>query len=206
LKEGLDLARAASTRARSSGNTLWLVFALRAMCIAYIELGQLSEAESTIQETALALGNGSTIDQHFLGLLDRLRGLLELKRGDPAAALRSANASLAAMASGANNKPLDERSSLNLAARAALASGQAADAEHFARQLLGVAEAVARGPDTSADVGEALLLLAEAETAEGRASDTKPLLERAARCLTNGLGADHALTREALALATQNMS
>ena len=204
LQEGLDLAHTASTRARSSGNTLWLIFALRAMCIAYIELGQLSEAESTIQEIAIALGKSSAIDQHFLGLPDRLRGLLELKRGDPAAALQSANESLAAMAGGANSKPLDERWSLNLAARAALASGRAADGERFARQLLAVAESVARGPDTSADVGEALLLLAEAEIAQGRTADAQPLLERAGRCLRNGLGTDHALTREAFALETHN--
>jgi serine/threonine-protein kinase len=194
IQEGLDLARAASAQARSSGNTLWLVFALRTMCTAFIQLGQLSDAETTIQETAVALGKGSGMDQHFLGLLDRLRGLLELKRGDPTAALQSAQASLAAMASGANAKPFDERTSLNLAARAALAAGRYANAEHFAHQLLRVAEADARGPDTSADVGEALLLLAEAEAAQ-------PLLARAARCLTNGLGADHPLTREALALA-----
>jgi serine/threonine protein kinase len=204
LQEGLDVARTASTRARSSGNTLWLVFALRTMCIAYIGLGQLSEAESTIEETAVALGNGSTIDRHFLGTLDRLRGLLELKRGDPAAALRSANASLAALAGGENGKPLEERLSLDLAAGAALALGRSADAEHFSRQALDIAEAVARGPDTSADVGEALLLLAKADMAQGRIAEARPLLERAARCLTNGLGADHALTREALILATSN--
>jgi serine/threonine protein kinase len=204
VQEGLDLARTASERARSSGNTLWLIFTLRTMCIAYIELGQLPEAESTIQETATALGNASTMDQHFLGLLDRLRGLLELKRGDPAAALQSANASLAAMAGGANGKPLDERTSLYLAVRAALALGRSADAEHFARQALSMDEEVARGPDTSADVGEALLLLAKADIAQGRTAEAQPLLERAARCLTNGLGADHTLTREALTLAARN--
>ena len=203
LQEGLDAARAASTRARSAGNTLWLVFALRTTCLAQIELGQLSEAQSTIQETAVALGNTS-VDQHFLGTLDRLRGVLELKRGDPTAALQSANASLAAMAGGTNGKPLDERTALNLAARAALASGRSADAEHFARQLLSVAESVARGPDTSADVGEALLLLAQAEIAQGRAAEAQPRLERAKRCLTNGLGAGHALTRAAIALETQS--
>ena len=200
LQEGLEMARAASTRARSSGNTLWLIFTLRTVCIAYINLGQLPEAESTIQETATALGNGATMDQHFRGLLERLRGLLELKRGDAAAALQSANASLAAMAGGANGKPFDERPSLDLAASAALAMGRSADAEHFARQALDIAQAVARGPDTSADVGEALLLLAKADMAQGRSAEARPLLERAARCLTNGLGAEHALTREALAL------
>ena len=182
VQDGLDLARAASAQARNSGNKLWLIFSLRAMCIAYIQLGQLSEAEATIQETAIAVGNGAAMDRHFLGLVDRLRGLLELKRGDPAAALQSASASLAAMAGGANSKPMDERFSLNLAARAALASGRPADGEHFARQLLGVAESVARAPDTSADVGEALLLIAEAEIC-ARPAYRSPTPARARRAL-----------------------
>jgi eukaryotic-like serine/threonine-protein kinase len=202
-QEGLDVAGGAVARARSSGNALWLVAALRVQCLAYIALGRLSEAESTLQETAVALGSGS-MDQHYVGLLDRLRGHLELRRGDAAAALQSAKASLAAMAGGMNDKPLDERTSLNLAARAALAAGRSAEGEQFARQSLGVAETVARGPDTSADVGEALLLLAEAEISQGRLAEASPLLERATHCLTNGLGADHALTREALALETHD--
>jgi serine/threonine protein kinase len=206
LQEGLDLASSASSRARDSGNTLWLVSALRAMCIAQIELGQLSEAESTLQEVAMALGNGSPTDQHFRGTLDRLRGRLKLKQGDPAAALQSANASIAMIEGGSNSKTLDERGSLNLAARAELALGQGASAEQFARRALAKAEAVARGPDTSADVGEALLLLAQAEIAQGRASEAQPLLERAVRCLTNGLGADHALTHEAVALGMRKFN
>jgi serine/threonine protein kinase len=204
VQQGLDLARSASTQARNSGNTLWLIFALRTECIAYVHLGQLSQAESTIQEMATALGSGATPDQHFRGLLDRLRGLLELQRGDPAAALRSANAALAATGAPADGKSREARASLDLAAGAALALGRPVDAEQFAHQALGMAEAVARGPDTSADVGEALLLLAKAKIAQGRTAEAQPLLERAARCLTNGLGADHALSREALALATRN--
>jgi tetratricopeptide (TPR) repeat protein len=154
-----------------------------------------------------ALGNGgSAIDPRYRGLPDTLRGMVELQRGDPEAALNSAKAALAGMATGANAKPLDVRPSLDLAAGAALALGRSTEAERFARQALSVAEAVARGPDTSANVGEALLLLAKAEIAQGRATEAKALLERAARCLTNGLGADHDLTREALALAAQHIA
>jgi eukaryotic-like serine/threonine-protein kinase len=207
LQEGLALAKTASARARSSGNALWLLSALRTSCVAYVELAQPAEAESTIQEIAVVLGNGTPVDLRFLGVVDRLRGLLALERGDPAAALQSANASLAAMAGGGVKvKPLDERTSLSLAARAALALDRPADAEHYARRLLTVAEGVARGPDTSADVGEALLLLAKSEIAQGQAAQAQSLLERAVRCLNNGLGADHALTRETLSLTTQNKS
>ncbi len=106
LQEGLDVAGAARAQARSSGNRLWLLFALRTMCTAYVELGRLPEAESTIQETASAVGDRPAVDARFVGLLDRLRGLLELQRGDPAAALQSANASLAAITGGAKTKTL----------------------------------------------------------------------------------------------------
>jgi eukaryotic-like serine/threonine-protein kinase len=204
VQEGLDLAGFASTRARSSGNKLWLIFALRAVCLAYIDLGQLFEAQSTIDEMATALGSSSAPDPHFRGLLDRLRGVLELKRGDAAAALQSANASLEATGVPPNAKNREARKGLELGASASLALGRSADAEHFARLALGMAEAAARGPDTSADVGVALLLLGKAEIAQGRNAEAQPLLERAARCLTNGLGADHALSREALALAARN--
>jgi serine/threonine protein kinase len=202
-QEGVDLARAASVRAQSAGNSRWLIFALRTACMGYVQLGQMPEAESALKEMTTAMGNGeSTMDPRYQGLSDTLRGLLELRRGEPAAALNSANAALTAIGAPAKGKGREARASFELAANAALALGRSVDAENFAREELHLAEAVARGPDTSADVGEALLLLAKAEIAQGRATEAQPLLERATRCLTNSLGADHALTREALALAT----
>jgi eukaryotic-like serine/threonine-protein kinase len=203
-QEGIDLARTAIAQARSSGNSLWLLLALSTQCAGYINSGQLPEAESTLQDLKTALESGSATNPHFRGMLDRLQSLLELRRGNPAAALQSANAALAATGVPANGKSRDARASLDLAARAALALGRPVDAERFARQALGMAEAVARTPDTSADVGEALLLVAKAEIEQGRKTEAQPLLERAARCLTNGLGADHALSQEALSLANRN--
>jgi serine/threonine protein kinase len=204
LQEGIDLARIARTQARSSGNSLWLIFALSSLCSGYISAGQLPEAETTIQELTTALDSGSGTDPHFRGMLDRIHALLELHRGEAAAALQSANASLAATGVPANGQSREARVALDFAARAALALGRPADAERFARQAVSIAEAVARGPDTSADVGEALLLLAEAGIAQGRKAEAQPQLERATRCLTNGLGAEHRLTQEALSLAKGN--
>ena len=202
-QEALDLARTAGARARSAGNSRWLIFALRTESIGHMDLGQLPEAESSIEETAVALGKSSATDYGYMGLLDLLRGLLELHRADPAAALQRATASLAAIGTASQGTNRIARASLELAARAALELGRPEDAEHFAHEALRTAEVVARGPETSADVGEALLLLAKAEIAQGRATEAQPLLERAARCLTNGLGAQHALSREAVTLATR---
>lgn len=41
--------------------------------------------------------------------------------------------------------------------------------------------------------------LVHAKVALGKPADARLLLERAVRCLTNGLGADHPLTRKAYA-------
>lgn len=88
--------------------------------------------------------------------------------------------------------------SLLIAAHVALAEHDAAAAERFAKEALAICEPIARGPDTSADVGEALLRFAQARLlSKAAASEIKPLLTRAVRCLTNGLAPDHSLTREA---------
>jgi hypothetical protein len=93
---------------------------------------------------------------------------------------------------------------LLVASQIALAQKVAADAERFARDSLAIVEPIARGPDTSADVGEALLRLAQARMLSGAPSaETKAMLERAARCLTNALAPDHPLTLEARSLLSK---
>jgi eukaryotic-like serine/threonine-protein kinase len=194
-QEGISQARDAFTRAKASGNTYWMLFALVTEIVGETDSGQYPEAEATLGQLATAIDQGSASDPHLPGLVDRLRGQLQLRLGEPDAALQSAKASLAASRDAKNGR--DARASLNLAARASLALEKPEDAEKFARQSLQIAEAVARGPDTSADVGEALLLLAKADIAEGRPGEAQPLLERSVRCLTNGLGGGHPRTLEA---------
>jgi serine/threonine protein kinase len=201
-QQGLDLALAAAARARSAGNSRWLILGLRSAAMGYVDLGKLPQAESTIDEAKTAVANGSPTDPNYKGLVDHLDGLVSLRRGDFAAALRSANASLDAIGVAARPTSRSARMSLNLASAAAIGLGQPADGERFAREALAIAQFLARGPDTSADVGEALLLLAKAEIAQGRRADAQPLLERAVRCLTNGLGPEHELSREATSLAS----
>jgi eukaryotic-like serine/threonine-protein kinase len=203
-QEALDLARSAAERAESAGNSRWLIFALRAETLSHVILGELPEAEAAIAKTKAALSKGSATDRNYKGLLDRLHAQVSLRRGDFAAALQSANASLDAIGAEARPTSRNARASLNLASAAATGLGQPADGERYAREALSIAQSVSRGTDTSADVGEAILLLAKAEVAQGRPAEAQPLFERAARCLTNGLGAQHALSREAKGLATQS--
>jgi tetratricopeptide (TPR) repeat protein len=83
------------------------------------------------------------------------------------------------------------------AARAALAQGDAAAAQRYADDALAIASKNARGPDSSADVGETLLLMARIRLAARDPVAARSLLARAARCLTNGLGSDAPLAVEA---------
>jgi serine/threonine-protein kinase len=200
IPEALELARTAAERARVSGNELWRILALRTLCQAYLFSAQLPQAEAAIAEIKSVLDSGSAGDSHFAGIPYRLRALYELQSGESAAALQSAMAALAITGAPANGESGEARAALEAASRASLLLGNPPDAEKFARQALGMAEAIARGPDTSADVGEALLLVAKAQLARGQTQDTHSELERAVRSLTNGLGAAHPLTQEALKL------
>jgi eukaryotic-like serine/threonine-protein kinase len=83
------------------------------------------------------------------------------------------------------------------AAQARLDLGDFPVAEVYARDALRIAESVARGPDTSADVGESVLVLARIKRAEHHLTEVRPLLTRALRCFTEGVGPDAPVTTQA---------
>jgi tetratricopeptide (TPR) repeat protein/tRNA A-37 threonylcarbamoyl transferase component Bud32 len=90
---------------------------------------------------------------------------------------------------------------LLLSSRIDLAQRHAQDAETAAKEALSTFEKRARQPEQSADVGEALLLLAQAQAAANNPAGAHESAARAVVSLTNSLGADVPLTREAQALA-----
>src|SRR5206468_10231802 len=96
----------------------------------------------------------------------------------------------ASLAKPSANTPFYNMRLARTAATVALARGDAAAADGLAAEALKIAEEVARDPSASADVGEALLLRAQAKIAEGDRAAAKLLLERAAVSLAGGLGAD----------------
>jgi serine/threonine protein kinase len=91
---------------------------------------------------------------------------------------------------------------LREAARIHLAAGDGLKAHAIASEAAAVSERVARDPASSADVGEALLLLAQAHRALGQLPESRAIAQRAARSLAAGLSDDHRLTREALTLTS----
>jgi tetratricopeptide (TPR) repeat protein len=85
-------------------------------------------------------------------------------------------------------------------AKVALAQGRNADAANLATQLLREDERRARDSQASADVGEALLLLARCKHALNDEPGAHNAAQQAVTSLSASLGADNPLTREALAL------
>jgi hypothetical protein len=85
---------------------------------------------------------------------------------------------------------------LRMSAQIALLAGEPRRALELAHRGRGIAETFARGPDSSADVGELLFLEARAATALG-ARDSRALLQRAVRCFINAYGREHSQTRAA---------
>ena len=186
-------------RARTSGNQFLLTQALLTRGSALIELRRWDAADAALEEAA-ALAAGGIGNRSARVQAESFRARLDLARGDLVAAHRHRDRALE-LAGYRSQKP--ERSLKNTllaASRVALAEGAAAEAEQFARDALAIVEPLARGPYTSADVGEALLRLAQARMTSGTSADTKPMLERAVQCLTNGLEANHPLTVEARSL------
>lgn len=181
---------------RSSGHRMVLAQALLSKGSAFIHLRRWDEADATLKEVAAlvadGIGNRSTAAQ-----VESFMARLAFARGDLESARRHCDSSLELAG---YRTPKAERSLakvLLVAAQIALAEGAAAQVEQFSRDALAIGESNARGPDTSADVGEALLRLAQGRISSGMHIDARAVLERAVRCLTNGLDANHPLSVEA---------
>jgi len=195
-KESLAQLDIVLPKARETGNTSVLSNTLYARGVTLLALDRRDEAEAALKEvatlTAGGIGNKSlgALVQGALARLELARGNLDVARAHRSEALKLAGYK------GEHAERALPRVLLD-AGQVALAEHDAAHATEFMQASLAVTEGIARGPDTSADVGEGLLRLAQAQLAVNPDADTRQLLERAVRCLTNGLGADHALTREA---------
>jgi eukaryotic-like serine/threonine-protein kinase len=88
---------------------------------------------------------------------------------------------------------------LMLRSQAELALGRNRDALQTAREALVVAEEHALDSTRSADVGAALMAMAQAQRALGDVEDARKSAQRATRSLTAGLGPSHSQTRAAAA-------
>lgn len=185
--------RASAERNRAQGNVAQALWSELALAQALVELGELDAAQRLVAtvEPALPPGAGritpATVRATLRlaqGAIDEARSLIdaELRRlGDMGSAARAA--------------------ALRVAVRVHAAAADAPRALQLARDAVAAAERIARDAERSVDVGEALLLLARAQRANGAEAEAAATARRAIAALSNGLGDGHALTHEALALA-----
>jgi serine/threonine protein kinase len=192
------LLRATVERARASGSGVYAQRAQASLVLVLIDRGQLDEANALLRPLETAPRSGYAGNRWLANV--GARATLQLAQGQTAAAQQTIDAALA-QAQDPQVKHSAAAAVLHcLAARAAMADQQLETALQRAREAVAVAERVARDPARSADVGEALLCLARAEQAAGRpAAETA---RRAGVALRAGLGEAHAVTRQALALAS----
>jgi len=186
--------RAAAGRARARGSIAYALPAEIELARLLIDGHRLDEAQEVLLQVEAAPTGGGGAERRLM--LAGLRASLQLARGDAVGASRSAEAGLAKAAA-----PSSARAALlRVATRAALDEGDAGRALRHARDAVAAAEAVARDPARSAEVGEGLLWLARAERASGQPGADSA--RRAAEALRLGLGESHPLTRQALALGS----
>ncbi len=187
------LARALQ-RARDEGHQPAVQAASLALAQALLALGRLDDAERLIVQ----LEADPALARHPRITPATLRAQLLLARAAAPRAVAVIEAEVTRLA-GRERMPA-YAAALRVAAQAQLAAGHAEPAAAAASAAAEAGRRIARTPDASADVGEALLLQAQAERALGR--PPTEIARRAAEALGVSLGEAHALTREALALAT----
>jgi len=198
--QGADHAlRASAERSRANGHVLHSLATEFAQAQVLLDLGQLDAAEAMLAkvEQALPVQTGGYRRLTPAGL----RAQLLLARGAHADAARTIDAELTRIGQpGKDSNAL--AATLMLGARVHAATGdELPQATRLAQAAVGVAERIARVPQHSADVGEALLVLAQAQRRSGDVASSAATAQRAALSLANGLGPQHALTLEAQALA-----
>jgi eukaryotic-like serine/threonine-protein kinase len=194
--EAITAMRGALERARAEDNPLQLTHALMILGTSNLQLGQYAEARSQLAE-AKRLAESGAGNRNINALITAHQAQLAAAASDKSTAAALRNQALELAGYGSPKHQFGLARVLLISAELALAEGTPDQAEKWSKDSLTLNEALARRANSSADVGESLLRLGQAYVAQGRTAEAKPLLERAASCLSYGLSPTHSLTKEA---------
>ena len=165
---------------------------------AAIALNHLDDADRFLREVQSS--NARMATRYRVVTPATVQATLLLAHGDPADASRVVEEELLRLDPKKAGDAVARARCLRVASRIALAAGDATRAEARATAAVASARSLARDPTKSADVGESLLLLAQAQQALGREDEAVASAMRAAPALTAGLSASHPLLRETSAI------
>ena len=194
-------AERALSGARQGGNIASQIVDLATLAEANERAGHIAQASANAAEATHLLSSRS--DPRERAAVARAQALIALDRKDARAAHAAAAAMLGAMGYPDVAKVRSSQSSdvlLLLAARIALEDNDLASASHLASLALDLSRDLARDPGQSATVGEARLLVARVQFAQGKNEDARASIHGAAEALSAGLAPDHPLTIEAASL------
>jgi serine/threonine-protein kinase len=165
---------------------------------ALLQLGRADEARGELPDlTALAQALDQTSRQSFVRAGTARAGVL-LALGDLAHAREQISQVVDQVRTSADCARW-KISALLMAARVADAVGSVSEAGYYAAEALELAQQRALQAERSADVGEALLVLANLRREEGDLKAAAAMIPHARVALSDALGARHSLTRAALA-------
>jgi tetratricopeptide (TPR) repeat protein len=197
--QALAMLEADMGRARRAATPAVLLQMLQFAAAAHLRMQQWDAAENVLREAQQLVEQGAGTAPVNIQMEVR-HAELALGRNDAGGARKHIEAGLALAGYGTPEPQRELARALVSATGIALADGRLADAQKYASDALTISESVARRPDSSADVGESLLLLAKARAGSAPDAKRRAWLERAVRCLSSGLRPDHPLTREARAM------
>ncbi len=168
---------------------------------AHMALGQLDDAATDLTElekhwAGQEAANGRAFAQSKVAAIELL-----LARGNLQEARQRSEALLPQLRDAKDARHAALGTALLTAARVAVADQRYGDAQQLADEALALFRPMARNVDASADVGEALLLSAQAQRGLGDLAKAQTAAAAAVVPLSSGLGADHPLTIDAAQLA-----
>ncbi|HKQ12911.1 MAG TPA: serine/threonine-protein kinase [Steroidobacteraceae bacterium] len=198
--ESIPRLTAASRELHESGSGARAQVADFQLARAFMLTGRYDESLQLLDGVERTWRGNATANKDRLGDLARTRAEIALARRRVVEAQQLIDGALTQFGYPSATNGLGLTAALTAAARIYLAQNQLPQAESFATAALQISEGIARIPTQSADVGEAALVLAAVQQAKADRAAARSNANRAVEALTNGLGGDHASTREATAL------
>jgi tetratricopeptide (TPR) repeat protein len=193
--EGTDAAfawfdRAVNT-AQSLNNRLDQIGAYLGRAQGHVFLGRFDGVEQDLAAAERLAQDNPGENRDYMRAARFIRAQMQMARGEHEAVVKELNAILAEVEYPQRRVASRLAPMLILKARAELALGRKEAALATARDALSIAEAIATNPGQSADVGGALMAMAESQRAAGDIEGARASAQRAAISLAGGLGPHH---------------